>query len=320
MFKGNDIYFKNTDDYNNKEDRILLNKQFKIIEAAKEGRRKVHPIFAVILAIVFLTLGEFFMLFMLFLPKADTSFVKAIYNNIEMILTFGGAIFFIFLWIRFVEKRSFSSIGFWKVQWMRKYLRGALIGFVFISIPVIVLVLTGIVKLQMQQITATAIFGIVGSLIAFLIQGATEEIIVRGWLFPVISVRSRIWVGIIVTSFLFGFLHLLNPGITILSISNIILVGVFAAFYVLKDSSLWGICAWHSIWNWAQYNVYGFAVSGMTIYSTPLFKPVTNGSEVLHGGSFGIEGSIITTIMLSIASIVLWRQLWGRRAKQRDFS
>ncbi len=320
MFKGNDIYFKNTDDYNNKEDRILLNKQFKIIEAAKEGRRKVHPIFAVILAIVFLTLGEFFMLFMLFLPKADTSFVKAIYNNIEMILTFGGAIFFIFLWIRFVEKRSFSSIGFWKVQWMRKYLRGALIGFVFISIPVIVLILTGIVKLQMQQITATAIFGIVGSLIAFLIQGATEEIIVRGWLFPVISVRSRIWVGIIVTSFLFGFLHLLNPGITILSISNIILVGVFAAFYVLKDSSLWGICAWHSIWNWAQYNVYGFAVSGMTIYSTPLFKPVTNGNEVLHGGSFGIEGSIITTIMLSIASIVLWRQLWGRRAKQRDFS
>ncbi len=320
MFKGNDIYFKNTDDYNNKEDRILLNKQFKIIEAAKEGRRKVHPIFAVILAIVFLTLGEFFMLFMLFLPKADTSFVKAIYSNIEMILTFGGAIFFIFLWIRFVEKRSFSSIGFWKVQWMRQYLRGALIGFVFISIPVIVLVLTGIVKLQMQQITATAIFGIVGSLIAFLIQGATEEIIVRGWLFPVISVRSRIWVGIIVTSFLFGFLHLLNPGITILSISNIILVGVFAAFYVLKDSSLWGICAWHSIWNWAQYNVYGFAVSGMTIYSTPLFKPVTNGSEVLHGGSFGIEGSIITTIMLSIASIILWKQLWGRKVKQRDIS
>lgn len=320
MFKGNDIYFKNTDDHNNKEDRILLNKQFKIIEAAKEGRRKVHPVFAVILAIVFLTLGELFMLFMLFLPKTETTFMKAIYSNIEMILTFGGAIFFVFLWIKFVEKRSFSSIGFWKEKWMRKYLRGALIGFIFISIPVILLVLIGNVKLQMQEITMTAIFGIVGSLVAFLIQGATEEIVVRGWLFPVLSVRSRIWIGIVVTSFLFGFLHLLNPGITILSISNIILVGVFAAFYVLKDSSLWGICAWHSIWNWAQYNVFGFAVSGMSMYSTPLFKPVTNGNEVLHGGSFGIEGSIITTIMLSIASIVLWRQLWGRRAKQRDFS
>ncbi|PFD69218.1 CPBP family intramembrane metalloprotease domain-containing protein [Bacillus cereus] len=294
--------------------------QFKIIEVTKEGRRKVHPVFAVILAIVFLTLGELFMLFMLFLPKAETIIMKAIYSNIEMILTFGGAIFFVFLWIKFVEKRSFSSIGFWRDQWIRKYLSGALIGFIFISIPVMLLLLIGNVQLEMQRITPTTILGIVGSLVAFLIQGATEEIIVRGWLFPVLSVRSRIWVGIVVTSLLFGFLHLLNPGITILSISNIILVGVFAAFYVLKDNSLWGICAWHSLWNWAQFNIYGFAVSGMAMYSTPLFKPVTNGSEFLHGGSFGIEGSIITTIMLSIASIVLWRQLWGRKAKQRDFS
>ncbi len=302
------------------EARILQFSQFKIIDAAKEGRKKVHPIFAVILAIVFLTLGELFMLFMLFLPKAETLLMKAIYSDIEMILTFGGAVFFVFLWVRFVEKRSISSIGFWRNQWIRKYLRGALIGFVFISIPVMILLLTGIVQLQIQQITPTAIIGIVGSLVAFLIQGATEEIVVRGWLFPVLSVRSRIWIGIVVTSFLFGFLHLLNPGITILSISNIILVGVFAAFYALKDSSLWGICAWHSLWNWAQFNIYGFAVSGMAMYSTPLFKPVTKGSEVLHGGSFGIEGSIITTIMLSIASIVLWRQLWGKNAKQRDLS
>lgn len=294
------------------EARILQFTQFKIIEAAKEGRKKVHPIFAVILAIVFLTLGELFMLFMLFLPKAETLLMKAIYSDIEMILTFGGAVFFVFLWVRFVEKRSISSIGFWRNQWIRKYLRGALIGFVFISIPVMLLLFTGNVQLQMQQITPTAIIGIVGSLVAFLIQGATEEIVVRGWLFPVLSVRSRIWIGIVVTSFLFGFLHLLNPGITILSISNIILVGVFAAFYALKDSSLWGICAWHSLWNWAQFNIYGFAVSGMAMYSTPLFKPVTKGSEVLHGGSFGIEGSIITTIMLSITSIVLWIQLWKK--------
>ncbi|MGQ7105113.1 CPBP family intramembrane glutamic endopeptidase [Bacillus cereus group sp. Bce041] len=298
----------------------MKNNSFIIIEAAKAGRKKVHPVFAVILAIIFLTLGELFMLFMLFLPKAETIFMKGIYDNVRIVLTFGGAIFILFIWVRFVEKRPFSSIGFWKEKWMRKYLKGALIGFVFISTPVILLLLMGSVKLQVQHITSTVIVGIVGSLVAFLIQGATEEIIVRGWLFPVLSVRSRIWVGIVVTSFLFGFLHLLNPGITILSISNIILVGVFAAFYVLKDSSLWGICAWHSIWNWAQYNVYGFAVSGMTIYSTPLFKPATNGPEFLHGGSFGIEGSIITTIMLTIASIVLWRKLWGRKAKQRNFS
>ncbi|MDZ5610830.1 CPBP family intramembrane glutamate endopeptidase, partial [Bacillus pseudomycoides] len=40
--------------------------------------------------------------------------------------------------------------------------------------------------------------------------------------------------------------------------------------------------------------------------------------ESLHGGAFGIEGSVITTIMLAVASIVLWRQLWGRRSKQHN--
>ncbi|MFE8000970.1 CPBP family intramembrane glutamate endopeptidase, partial [Bacillus cereus] len=74
----------------------MQNKQFKIIEAAKEGRRKVHPVFAVILAIIFLTLGELFMLFMLILTKAEKTFMNAIYIDIEIILKFCGAIFFVF--------------------------------------------------------------------------------------------------------------------------------------------------------------------------------------------------------------------------------
>ncbi|HDX9576551.1 TPA: CPBP family intramembrane metalloprotease [Bacillus pseudomycoides] len=293
----------------------MNNDQFKTIEAAREGKKKVHPILAVVLTILFLVFGELFMLFMLFLPKTNTTFMKGIYLDLQMVLTFGGTILAVFLWVRFVEKRPFSSIGLWKEQWMKKYLRGALLGFIFISIPVVLLVITGAVQLQIQHITTTGIFSIFGSLVAFLIQGATEEILVRGWLLPIISVRSRIWIGVAVTSFLFGFLHLFNPDITILSIFNIILVGVFAAFYVLKEGSIWGICAWHSIWNWAQYNVYGFAVSGTTAYSTPLFKSVTSGPEFLHGGAFGIEGSMITTIMLAVVSVGLWRQLWGRKGK-----
>lgn len=54
------------------------------------------------------------MLFMLFLPKTETTLMKGIYDNLRMLLTFGGAILFVFLWVRFVEKRPFSSIGFWK--------------------------------------------------------------------------------------------------------------------------------------------------------------------------------------------------------------
>ena len=81
----------------------------------------------------------------------------------------------------------------------------------------------------------------------------------------------------------------------------------------MKEDGLWGICAWHSIWNWAQYNVYGFAVSGTTVYSTPIFKSITNGTRNIAWRHVRIEGSIITTIMLTIASIVLWRKLWEEK-------
>ena len=223
----------------------------------------MHPVFAV--NIIFLTLGELFMLFMLFLPKAETIFMKGIYDNVRMVLTFGGAIFILFIWVRFVEKTFF-------IHWLleremdEKVKRCVNRVCIYFNASY-----STIINGECEIVSTTYYLNSnsrnsrISSCI--LIQGATEEIIVRGWLFPVLSVRSRIWVGIIVTSFLFGFLHLLNPGITILSISNIILVGVFAALYVLKEDGLWGICAWHSIWNWAQYNVYGFAVSGTTVYS-----------------------------------------------------
>lgn len=74
----------------------------------------MHPVFAVILAIIFLTLGELFMLFMLFLPKAETIFMKGIYDNVRMVLTFGGAIFILFIWVRFVEKDLFHPLAFGK--------------------------------------------------------------------------------------------------------------------------------------------------------------------------------------------------------------
>ena len=106
------------------------------------------------------------MLFMLFLPKAETIFMKGIYDNVRMVLTFGGAIFILFIWVRFVEKTFFIH-WLWKEKWMRKYLKGALIGFLFISTPVILLLLMGSVKLQVQHITSTVIVGIVGSLVAF---------------------------------------------------------------------------------------------------------------------------------------------------------
>jgi membrane protease YdiL (CAAX protease family) len=99
-------------------------------------------------------------------------------------------------------------------------------------------------------------------LFGFVVQGATEEILCRGWLMPILSARYNLWVGILVSSSLFGLLHAVNPGVTVFAVVNIVLVGIFFSLFALRQGSLWGVCALHSIWNWLQGNFFGFEVSG----------------------------------------------------------
>ena len=105
------------------------------------------------------------MLFMLFLPKAETIFMKGIYDNVRMVLTFGGAIFILFIWVRFVEK-TFSSIGFWKEMDEKVFKRCVNRVCIYFNASYSTII-NGSVKLQVQHITSTVIVGIVGSLVAF---------------------------------------------------------------------------------------------------------------------------------------------------------
>jgi len=85
-----------------------------------------------------------------------------------------------------------------------------------------------------------------------------------------------------------------------------VLVGVFLAFYALREGSLWGICGLHAAWNWAQGSVFGFSVSGTGVPGGSLFNLQTNpaASELLTGGVFGPEASLVVTVVLVGAVLV----------------
>ncbi|MGQ0604896.1 MAG: CPBP family glutamic-type intramembrane protease [Anaerolineales bacterium] len=61
--------------------------------------------------------------------------------------------------------------------------------------------------------------------------------------------RYRPWLGVLVSSALFGVLHLLNPNVGLLPFINLCLFGLFAALYALREGGLWGIAAQHAVWN-----------------------------------------------------------------------
>ena len=146
-------------------------------------------------------------------------------------------------------------------------------------------------------------------LTVFILQGTAEELVTRAWLIPQLAKRTNLKVAIVISSSLFTLLHLGNSGITPLSAMNLFLFGIAMALYLLKTDTIWGIGGIHGAWNFAQGNLFGILVSGQQSGTSIMeFTPQGN-QDWLSGGSFGIEGSIMTSLVLLLLIAYLAYQL-----------
>ena len=204
----------------------------------------------------------------------------------------------VFLWVRYLEKRPFSSLGFYKQDWFKNLLKGFLIGAVQFSLVVVLLLVTGTGSLKLGQVSLQSLIFVLAIIPFWILQGGTEELVTRGWLFPAVSAKSNIFIGILISSALFGALHLFNPGVTVLSIVNIILDGIFACFLMLKYDNMWVLAGMHGAWNFIQGNIYGIQVSGQGATASILSYSSQSSVDILSGGAFGAEGSIFASIVL----------------------
>ena len=66
------------------------------------------------------------------------------------------------------------------------------------------------------------------------------------------------------------------------------------------------VCAMHSMWNFAQGNIFGLPVSGQGGLPSPLSAEVSEGTwkTLFNGGSFGLEGGLAVTAVLAVACCV----------------
>ena len=154
------------------------------------------------------------------------------------------------------------------------------------------------------------------SLWLFSIPAAAEEALMRGYLFQSLAeALGGIW-ALGITSFLFGILHIGNPNSSWIGLANILVAGLFLGVVYLKTASLWWATGAHLGWNWAHGFLSDLPVSGLDLIDTPLLEPTTQGPEWLSGGSFGPEGSILSTLILLGATVVLWKTSWLRPGDQ----
>lgn len=156
---------------------------------------------------------------------------------------------------------------------------------------------------------------LLGTLLFFLLVAVTEEVMLRGFVLGrMLSAGMNRFVALFLSSALFSAMHLFNPNFALLPFVNILLAGCLLGASFLYTRNLCFPVVLHWFWNWLQGPVLGYEVSGMDSGETLLTLRLT-GSDLLTGGSFGFEGSLLCTVLLvgGTLAIVAYYERRGRK-------
>ena len=176
---------------------------------------------------------------------------------------------------------------------------GLLLGFVFISLIILIISLFG-----GYQITGRNKALVMLPVFIMAIQaGVFEEILSRGAIFRIVEDGLGTWWSVLISALIFGFLHIWNPNATVFSsLSIAITAGVILALFYVITRKLWIPIGIHIAWNFTLGGIYGAPVSGGE--KNGLLISEMSGSELLTGGEFGPEASIVTVIFFRSVLVV----------------
>lgn len=219
----------------------------------------------------------------------------------------------VIIYCRFLERRSFNSMGFIKKGCISKYLIGLAAGFAMFSATLLISFAVGAVSFTGTAMNNVPLFALM--CIGWLIQGAEEEILCRGYFMSSLSSKIPLWAAVLISSCFFSLLHIMNAGFNLVVFVNLTLTGIMFALLAIRFDSLFVCCAAHSIWNLVQGNFYGLPVSGMNAGPSVLGFELAEDMELWTGGTFGLEGSISETIVMVVVIAAL---MFIPRKKQKS--
>lgn len=252
--------------------------------------------------------------------------VRALISSIINLLEAVPMVLSVWLAGRLLDRRKFTNFGLhFNARWWQDFAFGLGLGAALMSLIFVVELRAGWIILQSNSAQAEQGFRLFYPLAAYFFYfaavGVREEIIFRGYQLKnlaeglanlrSLSPTAAIVISTVLSSILFGVVHLANPNATWISALNIALAGVFLAMGFLLTGELAIPIGLHIAWNYFQGNIFGFPVSG-SYPNFALFSSVQTGPAWMTGGAFGPEGGLIgvIAILLGIALTLLhvrWR-------------
>jgi membrane protease YdiL (CAAX protease family) len=199
----------------------------------------------------------------------------------------------------FIERRSVSELS---LQGMGRELGvGLLIGAGLYTACELVLMALGI-----YRITGLNSLSYLVSAIAMAISSSVfEEMLFRGVLFRSVETWFGSWSALVVSSLVFGLTHLINPQGTLEGAVFIAVeAGTLLAAAFMLTRRLWLSIGFHMAWNYTQSAVFSGIVSG-TDAAPGLIRSTVKGPDLLTGGRFGVESSVLALVLCTTTGIVM---------------
>ena len=237
-----------------------------------------------------------------------------IFGNVLNFIAVTGSVFIARRWL---DKMSFESLG---LKLSQQALIDVLVG---IGITVVQMGLIFVAMLALGWLRfegfvwefdpiSTVITGVLTFFIGFIFVGWNEELLSRGYHLQTIASGTNLFWGVIISSAVFGLLHLANPSASWVSTAGIFFAGIFLAYGYIRTRQLWLPIGLHIGWNFCEGVVFGFPVSGLDIYA--LTRIEVTGPEIWTGGPFGPEAGLIVLPALLVGALLIYLYTTNRNA------
>lgn len=173
---------------------------------------------------------------------------------------------------------------------------GLLIGALAISIAVVVPLLVGATTLTL--VTPVPFRSGLLQFATLAPAGIGEELLTRGLGFNALRRGLGDKAAVLLSSVIFGALHIFNPHSSWLAALMVALVGIWFGTMTVKTGSVWLSVGVHLSWNFFEGFIYGQPVSGNSPKSSLFVAGTETTSQFWSGGDFGPEAAGFTALVL----------------------
>ncbi len=209
-----------------------------------------------------------------------------------------GVVLSIFFFRKFVDRRTFLSIGLSIKNRFADFITGFVITIAIFSLGFFTLYFFNYIKItEINFNTNTLLL----SFFLFLFISLFEELMMRGYILNNLLESMNKYLALIISSAIFSLFHIFNDNTSLLGMINLFLAGLTLGAAYIYTRNLWFPISMHLFWNFIQGPILGFNVSGLNLDSLLVLD--ISGRTIITGGDFGFEGSILCTILELISLI-----------------